>query len=92
MIYVKPAETYPHILTFDGEVLEIFSRNRDACQRIHIGHIRGIQLDTDPRGNYKLVIRWAGDALPDFQVDAAQHDKTGELVAAVQKALATFKF
>lgn len=92
MISVKPAEGYPHILTFDGEVLEIFSRYRDACQRIHIGHLKGIQLDTDPRGNHRLIIRWDGDAMPDFHVDAAQHTKTGELVAAVQKALATFKF
>ena len=92
MISVKPAEGYPHIITFDGEVLELFTRHREACQRIHIGHIRGVQLDPDGRGNYKLSIRWIGDALPDFHVDAAQQTKTSELVAAVKQALASFKF
>jgi hypothetical protein len=91
MISVKPAEGYGHIITFDGVVLEIFSRNRDACQRIHIGHLKGIQLDPDGRGNFKLVIRWIGEQLPDFQVDAAQQAKTSELVAAVKQALASFK-
>ena len=92
MISVKPSEGYPHIITFDGDVLEIFTRHRDACQRIHIGHLRGIQLDTDPRGHHKLIIRWVGEILPEFQVDMDQFAKTGELVAAVQRALTTFKF
>lgn len=92
VISVKPSENYPHIITFDGVVLEILSRNRDANQRIHLGHLKGIQLSTDPQGRHKLIIRWIGEALPEFQVDESQHTKTGELVVAVQQALATFKF
>jgi hypothetical protein len=92
MISIKPADAQPYILTFGGTVLEIFAKFRDETHRIHVTQIQSIQVNTDKKGNHELEIKVPGRVMRLFPVDAAQYAKATELVAAVRKAMADFKF
>ena len=92
MMTLKPTEAQPYILTFDGVVLEVFAKFRDESHRLHVTLIQAIQINTDKKGNHELEIKFPGRVVRLFPVDAAQHAKAMELVAAVQKAMGEFKF
>src|SRR5215468_9383854 len=92
MMTFKPNDAQPYFLTFDGTVLEIFAKLRDETHRIHVSQIQSIQINTDKKGKHELEINSPGKVIRLFPVDEAQYPKAMELVAAVQKAKAEFKF
>ena len=82
------------VLTFDGEVLEIFSSMYAVkYNRIHISHIESIEINTDRKEQHKLVTKLAyGFFLPEFPVEEGQVGKVNALIAEVQAAKAAFSF
>lgn len=87
MVTVKLRENPRSILTFDGHVLEPFPGD----WRKHIGLITKIELLTDRKGQHTLSIqdRYSKGELT---VDEGAVPKVTQLIAAVQKAQAEFKF
>ena len=77
------------MLTFDGEVLEVFYG--DKSQRVHIIHIQGIQVNTDRKGNHDLRINTVVGAIPYIPFEQELLPKVNELVAEVQKAMSSYK-
>ena len=74
----------PVVISFDGEVFEIFPQ-----QRIHISQIRSIDLTTERQGKHTLrldspVSNWGAT------VDEASFPKVSRLVAEFQKAKAEY--
>ena len=88
MIKIKPSETEPTILAFDGEILECFFM--DGSKRVHITHIKGIQLNQEDKGKHLLDIGLKYDHIY-VQVDEEAFAKVNELIAGVQNAKAAFK-
>lgn len=82
------------VLTFDGEVLEIFdSISTPKHPRIHISHIDSIQIETDRKGKHKLVTKVAyGFLFRDFAVEDGQIASVNRLIVQVQEAKAAFRF
>ena len=82
------------ILTFDGEVLEIFSSiSGTKYNRIHIGHIDSMEINTDRKGKHKLVTKVAyGFFFLELSVEDDQLVSVNRLVAQVQEAKAAFRF
>ena len=81
------------IVTFDANVLSYFSvfnvrTSSSANGRIHVGHIKSIEIVTDKNGKHKLLVvskfdvKWSQD-----DVDATALDKVKALVAEVQRAM-----
>ena len=82
------------VLTFDGEVLELFSANAVTRNpRIHLSHIESIGIETDRKGKHKLVTKlgW-GFFYPEFAVEDDQLASVNRLIAQVQAAKAAFRF
>jgi hypothetical protein len=77
------------LLTFDGEVIEVFYGTKSA--RVHIAHLKGIEIYTDKKGRQELRVNTLFGPLTymPFEPQAAQ--KVNELVAEVQSTLAVFK-
>jgi len=92
MITIKPADSQPYILTFDGEVFEIFAKFRDESHRLHVTQIQHMQLNTDQKGKHELVINSPGRVFHLYTVDEAQFSKVQVLIYAVQSAISKFKF
>jgi hypothetical protein len=85
---------YTQVVTFDGEVLELFSANAlTRNPRIHISHIETMRVDTDRKGQHKLVTKLAyGFVWPEFSAQENQLEQTKALIAAVEEAKATLQF
>ena len=91
MVTIKLAEDFPLVLSFDGNVLEVFQDIES--NRIHISWIDKIQLKTDKKGKHSLDIYTYGDSsLEGNEVDEKAFPKVTQLVADIQKAKAEFKF
>ena len=88
MIKIRLSEADPTILVFDGEVLECFFN--DGSKRIHVTHIKGIQLEPNKNGKYLLTIKLKYDPVL-LWLDEAGAAKMNELITEVQKAAASFK-
>ncbi|HVU09875.1 MAG TPA: hypothetical protein VHD90_01305 [Phototrophicaceae bacterium] len=82
------------VLTFDGEVLEIFdSIMSPKHSRIHISHIESMDIQTDRKGKHKLVTTLAyGFVFPEYPVNDAQVASVNRLIAQVREAKASFRF
>jgi hypothetical protein len=88
MLKVTLSGSDPTILVFDGEILECFFI--DGSKRFHITHIKGIQFEPDNKGKYMLTIKLTRDPIF-LWVDEAAAAKVKELIAELQKAMASFK-
>lgn len=77
------------VVTFDGEVLEVF--HGDRSQRIHVAHIESILINTDRNENHQLRVDTYGGAYVSLPFNEELLPKVDELVTEVQKAKATFK-
>ncbi len=54
MITIKPAREVPLVLSFDGEVLDVFRLSESV--RVHISLIENLELKTDKKGKRTLDI------------------------------------
>ena len=86
MITVRVSDAY--IIAFDGAVLEAFTGAQG--QRIHVGHIKKIQIKTDKNGKHTLDIDTIG-GFPWITINEAAFARMSELVEAVQKAATEFQ-
>ncbi len=77
------------ILTFDGEVVEVFYGTKSA--RTHIGHIKSAEIYTDRKGNQELRVNTLFGPIPYIPFEPQLADQVNELVAEVQQALTSFK-
>lgn len=78
------------ILTFDGEVLEVFYGTKSA--RVHIGHIQSIEVTADRKGRQELHIETKFGAVPYMSLEPSLVNQVNELVMEVRHAMATFRF
>ena len=89
MIKVKLSEKTPTILALDGEVLEIFF-DEGGSRRIHVTHMKSIQLDSNKDGKRLLTISQKYDPIL-LWVDEEAVAKVNELIAELRKAMASFQ-
>ena len=81
------------IMVCDGEVLEIFDGGNDKTFRYHLGQIQDIRVDADNKGNHVLKAMYNPDVtLFTQKIDQEDLSKVNELVAEVQKAMASLTF
>jgi hypothetical protein len=78
------------ILTFDGEVLEVFYGIKTA--RVHIAHLQSIEVTTDRKGEQELHIETKFGAVPYMPFEPSLAMQVNELVFDVRNAMATFRF
>jgi hypothetical protein len=91
MITIKLSADNPLVLSFDGEVLEVFRLS--SSNRVHISLINNLELKTDKKGAHSLDINAIGGyVLQGNAVDENAFPKITKLIAEVQKAKAGFKF
>ncbi len=76
------------ILTFDGEVLEVFYGTKSA--RAHIGHIKGAEIFTDRKGNQELRVNTLFGPIPYMPFEPQLAGKVNALVTEIQKAITSF--
>ena len=84
------------LLAFDGKVLESFWATQS--QRVHVGAIDKIQVDTDRKGKHRLNIvanlrpgeNLAGGFLSDT-FDDQVYSQVNEMVTEIQKAMSSFR-
>jgi hypothetical protein len=88
MLKIRLSETDPTILIFDGEILECFFM--DGSKRFHVSHIKGFQFESNNKGKYLLTIKLKYDPLL-LWVDESNVAKVNELIAEVQRSMASFK-
>src|SRR5258706_16426860 len=81
------------IIVFDGHVIEFFYDDlREGSRRIHVGHIKSIEIIPVTRGKEKYSLQIKGEyMLSVTDVSEAILPKAQELVAEVQKAITSLK-
>ena len=89
MIKVKLSEKTPTILALDGEVLEIFF-DEGGSRRIHVAHMKSIQLDSSKDGKRLLTVAQKYDPIL-LWVDEEAVAKVNELIAELRKAMTSFQ-
>ena len=89
MNMIKLSETTPCILAFEGGVLECFF-DEGGSKRIHITHIKGIQIDAASKGKCLLTIKLKNDQVF-LWVDEGIVARVKDFVAQIQKEMTTFK-
>lgn len=82
------------IVIFDGHVLEFFYDDlTSGSRRIHVGHIRSIEIVPVGRGKEKYSLQIKGEYLLSItDVSEAILPQAQELVAAIRNAMGTFHF
>ncbi len=81
------------IVIFDGHVIEFFYDDlTSGSRRMHVGHIKSIEIVPVGRGKEKYSLQIKGDyLLAVTDVSEAILPQAQEMVAAIQKAMAEFK-
>ena len=81
------------IVVFDGHVLEFFYDDLNhGSRRVHVGHIRSIEITPVTRGKEKYSLQVKGEyVLVITDVSEAVLPKAQEMVTAIQQALASLK-
>lgn len=95
MIEVQLSKTSQEklIVTFDANVVRYFSvtnvrTSSSANGRIHVGHIKSIEITTNPKGKHALLITTKFNAkFSSDEVDDEALGKVKKLVAEVQRAM-----
>lgn len=81
------------IVTFDANVVNYFSvtnvrTSSSANGRIHVGHIKSIEITTNRKGKPALLLTTKFNApFSNDEIDNEALDKVKELVAEVQRAM-----
>jgi hypothetical protein len=83
-IRIRLSETSPAVLSYDNEVLECFFI--DGSTRIHVIHLKGIELATDGNGKHLLTIqlKYKNLFLP---IDEEPFEKVKALIDQVKLAM-----
>jgi hypothetical protein len=78
------------IVIFDGHVIEFFFDDlTNGSRRVHVGHIKSIEIIPVGRGKEKYQLQIKGEyMLVAIDVSEAVLPKAQEMVAAIQKAKA----
>ena len=78
------------IVIFDGHVIEFFFDDlTNGSRRVHVGHIKSIEIIPVGRGKEKYQLQIKGEyMLVAIDVSEAVLPKAQEIVAAIQKAKA----
>ena len=81
------------IVVFDGHVVEFFYDDLNhGSRRVHVGHIKSIEIISVSRGKEKYSLQIKGEyMLVITDVSEAVLPKAQELVAAIQQAMASLK-
>ena len=85
------------IVTFDANVVRYFSvmdvrTSSGGSGRIHVGHIKSIEIATNRKGKPALLITTKFNApFSNDEIDNEALDKVRELVAEVQRAMQSTK-
>jgi hypothetical protein len=100
MIRIDFSEVFtvrPMVMSFDGEVLEVFSLwqyyESQASWRCHISFINKIDVQTDKNGNVQLRVlaeKKGTHSLFSQTIPPELADRVNELVAAFQQAKAAY--
>ncbi|MBC7878533.1 MAG: hypothetical protein H7Y59_15285 [Anaerolineales bacterium] len=83
------------IVTFDTNVVNYFSvtnvrTSTSASGRIHVGHIKSIEITTNKKGKPVLLLTTKFNAtFSNDEIDVEVLDKVKDLVAEVQRAMQT---
>ena len=83
------------IVTFDTNVVNYFSvtnvrTSTSASGRIHVGHIKSIEIMTNKKGKPALLLTTKFNAtFSNDEIDVEVLDKVKDLVAEVQRAMQT---
>lgn len=83
------------IVTFDANVVSYFSvtnvrTSSSASGRIHVGHIKSIEITTNRKGKPALLLTTKFNApFSNDEIDVETLDKVKDLVAEVQRAMQT---
>jgi len=79
------------ILVFDGHIIEFFYDDlREGSRRIHVGHIRSIEIVPVAHGKEKYSLQIKGEYLLSVtDVSEAALPKAQEMVTAIQLAMAS---
>ena len=79
------------ILVFDGHVLEFFYDDlREGSRRIHVGHIKSIEIIPVTHGKEKYSLQIKGEyMLSVTDVSEEILPKAQEMVTAIQQAMAS---
>jgi len=83
------------IVTFDANVVNYFSvtnvrTSTSASGRIHVGHIKSIEITTNKKGKPALLLTTKFNAaFSNDEIDVEALDKVKDLVAQVQRAMQT---
>ena len=82
------------IVMFDGHIIEFFYDALEyGSRRVHIGHIKSIEIIPVGRGKEKYQLQIKGDyMLVVTDVNEAILSQAQEMVAAIQKAMTEIKF
>ena len=81
------------ILIFDGHVIELFFDDlREGSRRVHVGHIKSIEITPVSRGKEKYFLQIKGEYQL-IAVDLREEilPQAEELIAAVKKVQAELK-
>jgi competence protein ComGF len=97
MIEVQLSKTSQEkiIVTFDANVVNYFSvtnvrTSTSANGRIHVGHIKSIEITTNRKGKPALLLTTKFNVpFSNDEIDVEVLDKVKDLVAEVQRAMQT---
>ena len=78
------SEESPTVLSFEDDILECFFM--DGSTRLHVIHIKGIELNKDSKGKNLLTIHLKHKDLFIF-VDEGPFEEVEEMVDKIKKAL-----
>jgi len=91
MTTIRPAADRALVLSFEGDVLEVFRPGEGL--RYHISLIKDFELKTDKKGQHTWDITMANSySNSGNPVDENAVSKVTQLIAEVQKAKAAFRF
>ena len=78
------SEESPTVLSFEDDILECFFM--DGSTRVHIIHIKGIELSTDKKGKHVLTIQLKHQNLFVF-VDEERLEEVQGMVEKIKQAM-----
>jgi hypothetical protein len=87
MIILRTSESSHHILTWDGQVLEHFGG--ESSRRVHVGVLTSIVVNADRHNTHELTFKTVVGSVLSILIDEKALAKANELVAEVQKAIAS---
>ena len=90
MTTIKLSQAEELVLTFDGNVLELFS---DRSHRIHVTWFERIEIKKDLLGLHSIVIHYTGGLYTNpCSLDENAIPKVTSLIAEIERAKAAFQF